>query len=176
MIDLEKEIQDNEITVILCNSDYPEILNEIIKQTSENFEKIGYVTLNKPYNTLIEIFKKNNVDLKKFGFVDAITKSVIKPESIKNCVFISAPNALTEMSIVIKKVSESQHPDIFIFDSLSSLLVYEKGPTLIKFVHSLVEFLRVHKIKIIFIALKSDIDSALIKDLSMFADKMIKTS
>ncbi len=58
MIDLGKEIQDNGIMVILCNSDYPETLSEIIKQTSNKYEKIGYITLNKPYNTLIKIFKK----------------------------------------------------------------------------------------------------------------------
>ncbi len=113
--------------------------------------------------------------MKKFGFIDAITKLVMKPESVKNCVFVSATNALTEASIVVKKVCESQQPDMLIFDSLSSLLAYEKGHVLIKFIHSLVEFLRVHRIRITFIALKEDIDSPLIKDLSMFVDKIIKT-
>ena len=51
----------------------------------------------------------------------------------------------------------------------------EKGPVLIEFVHSVIQSVKMYKIRIIFTALKSDIDSALMKDLNMFADKVIHT-
>lgn len=174
MIDFGKEIHDNEVLVVVCSENYQKILMDVIKEAEKRFEKLCFVTLNKPYNNLAEILKKNNIDIKKFSFIDAITSTVVKPGSAKNCVFVTAPNALTELNIAITKECKNFNPRLFIFDSLSNLLVYEKGPVLIEFVHSVIQSVKMYKIKIIFTALKSDIDSALMKDLSMFADKVIQ--
>ena len=174
MIDIKKEIQENDVLVVLFGEDYQKNLLDMIKNTEATYKKICYITLNKPYNNLIEVLKKNSIDIEKFNFVDAITSTVIKPASIKNCRFVTAPNALTELNLAIGKECISHNSDLFIFDSLSSLLIYEKGPTLIRFVHSVINELRTYNIKIIFTLLKEDYVSTLMKDLNMFVDKIIE--
>lgn len=173
MADLAKEINDNEVLVIVYGEDYQQKLIENIKEAEKQIEKICYVTLNKPYHNLVETFKKNSINLKKFLFIDAITSTVIKPKPADNCLFISSPSALTELNITIDETAKHS-PNLLIFDSLSALLVYQKGPTAIKFVHSIANGLRIHKVKAIFTILKGDVDSVLMKDLGMFADKVIR--
>lgn len=174
MAGLQDGLGKGEVSVIVFSENYQEALKNVIKDVEKKFKKVCYITTNKPYHELVLIFKKNNINLKRFGFIDAITNTVTKPPKTKQCVFVSSPNALTELSIAINKVSKVLRPDLYIFDSLSSLLVYEKGPVLIKFVHSLINSIKTYKIGATFTILESDIDSKLMKDLKMFADKVIK--
>jgi len=174
MIDIKKDIKDNDVVVVIFKEDYQKNLMEVTRDLSEQFEKICYINLNKPYDALVESFKKNNININKFSFIDGITSTVKTPLFIKEVRFVSAPNDLTNLNIEITKECRENHPNIFIFDSLSSLLVYEKDFVLIEFVHSVIESLRNYKIKILFTSLDADIDSSLMKDLAMFADKIIK--
>ena len=173
MVDLKKEFKDNNILVVVSGEDYGKTLINVAKSSNADFNNIGYVSLNKPYNTLTDILSKNGIDMNKFNFIDGITKTVTEPKPTKNCIFISAPNALVELNIEITNLCKKNTPDMIIFDSLSSLLVYESGNVLLEFVHSIINVLRVHNVKGAFIIMKSDLN-ALLKGLEMFADKIIK--
>jgi len=115
-------------------------------------------------------------DLKKFFFIDAVTASVKTPEENDNVVFISSPRALTELNITLNKVLEVGNLDCTVFDSLSTLLVYEDQMTVIRFVHNVMAKLRTTNSKGVFTALKEDITTNLMKDLNMFADKVVELS
>ena len=110
----------------------------------------------------------------KFEFIDGVTSTVRKADSTENCRFIPAPNALTELSLMIDKECKEHMPDLLIFDSLSSLLIYEKEPTLLRFAHAIVNELRINNVKSIFTLLKEDYQSTKIKEISLFVDKIIK--
>lgn len=174
MADLTKEFQDNDILVVVFSENYQEKLFELIKEIEKQDEGICYISLNKPYPSLIGSFKKNNINVNKFLFVDAITCTVKRTKPEKNCIFISSPNALTELNIVITETIKSQNFKFLVFDSLSALLVYEKMLGVREFVHSVVNNLRIYKTKGAFIILKGDIDSTVMRDLRMFADKIVK--
>jgi KaiC/GvpD/RAD55 family RecA-like ATPase len=171
MDELKQEIP--EIEVLIFNNGYQKKVIDFIKKTEKKFGYVCYVTLNKPYSVITEDFKKNNIDTTKFIFIDAITSTIKKPAPRKNCIFVSSPNSLTELSITIKELCKHD-PKVLIFDSLSALLIYEKGPAAREFIHSLTNTLRVHNVKGKFIILKHDADSALMKDISMFADRVIE--
>jgi len=91
---------------------------------------------------------------------------------IKNCTFLSSPNALSELGINISNAL--QKSDSLLFDSLSTLLIYEKVGTVMKFVHSLVAKIRVSKCPAIFTALEGDAETQLIKDVTTLVDEIIK--
>lgn len=174
MVNLAKEMKDNDILLIAFGENYPRELINIIKKIEKQEGEICYVTLNKPYCTLIELFKKNKINIDKFRFIDCITLSVKKAETEKNCIFISAPYALTGINIAITEAIKSQNFKFLIFDSLSSLLIYEKMLHITEFIHSIINGLRIHKTKGIFIISKGDIDATEMKDLNMFVDKIVK--
>jgi len=175
MINLKAEIKKNKLLVaILSNQNYNDTLLEIAKSVSGN--KITcYVGLNKPYSTTNDNLKAAKVNTSKFLFVDAITKGAGR-KTTDNVIFVSSPRALTELNISINKILETGKVGNLVFDSLSTLLIYEKPLTVVKFVHSLTAKLRALNLSTVFIVLKDDVTPDLLKNLYMFADKVLDLS
>ena len=86
---------------------------------------------------------------------------------------MSSPSALTELSLSISNILEREKFDYMIFDSLSTLLVYESETVITKFVHFLIAKVRVIGCNAIFTCLKQDVNSILIRDINMFADRVL---
>ncbi|MBU0763103.1 MAG: hypothetical protein KKD39_08775 [Candidatus Altiarchaeota archaeon] len=80
---------------------------------------------------------------------------------------------MTELSVSISKLMDAGTCKLIFFDSLSTLLVYESDTTIAKFVHFLMAKVRVTGCNAIFTCLKQDADSLLVKDINMFADRVI---
>jgi hypothetical protein len=176
MTNLKKEIEDNQIIVLVIpNKSYLDRLILLIKTLIKE-GKILYISINKPYFTLMDSFQKHAISKDHFFFIDAITRTVKKPEPTKNVEFISGPSALTELSLNISATLKKQKFYCVLFDSLSTLLIYQNMLMVTKFAHSTISMLRTCKVKLIFTVLSGDISSDLTKDLSMFADKVIDTT
>jgi archaellum biogenesis ATPase FlaH len=116
--------------------------------------------------------KRAGIPTEGMYFVDAVSSKVGSMEPDKRAVFVSSPQALTELSIAIKKCVDTRKLDFVLFDSLSTLLVYEELSSMVKFVHSVISALRVKGKSCVFTLLKEDIKEELVKDLGMFADKV----
>ncbi len=170
MKDIKKSIKENDVMMLVIpNQNYAGSLGSVAKTMSKTFNKICYISLNKPRESLINGFKKKGVDTEKFFFIDAVGKGT----SSDDVSYVSSPKALTELNIAIIKAL-SGVVDSSLFDSLSTLLIYEEPSTVIKFSHSIISAFRNKKIKAVLTCLGGDAKSDLIKDLSMFVDKVIK--
>ncbi|MCK5281904.1 MAG: hypothetical protein KAK00_00710 [Nanoarchaeota archaeon] len=175
MADIIKEVNENQILLfIVAKNNYSAQLMEIIRSLEGISKKISYVSFNQPYSSMMANLEKNNINAAKFFFIDTLTKSVQSPKDADNCIFVSAPNALTEISVAFSKALNEQQCDSSLFDSLSALLVYEGAHSIIQFAHNAITKSRIANCKAVFIALKEDIDSELIKDLYMFVDKVVE--
>jgi len=174
-LDLKEEIGKGQtIVLIIPNEQYTKKIIEITKYFSDNHKSICYVSLNKLFDPLIASFKDAGVDQNKFFFVDAITKSTnpnIKESD--NCIYISSPSSLTELSIAINKVLETGKFEGFLLDSLSTLLIYNKSEVVCKFVHGLINKMKGANATVVFTALKGDTGSILLKDIGMFVDNVL---
>ncbi len=169
---LEKNIKDGQIVVFsVPQSNYEDGLEEVVSSVFAVSKSICFVAMNKPYATLGTMFKAKGLDLGKVTFIDCVTGRVSKDKTY-NVVSVSSPKALTELSITMSQTMKKDF-DFIIFDSLSTLLVYGDSITAIKFVHSIVSKIRETKKKMIFMVLKEDSATDLMKDISMFVDKII---
>ena len=167
-----KLLKEGGVIVALVSKDkYSEAENLIAKE-SVAIQKTCYVSLNKPYNTLVAAFTKSGIDVKKMVFVDSASSGFGEPKDGLKVVQISSPKALTELNIAINKIIDGEKIKQLVFDSLSTLLVYEQASTVIKFSHSVISKLRSAGVNAVFLALKEDVQNELIKDLSMFVDKV----
>ncbi len=134
-----------------------------------------YVTMNKPYESLANILKNNNVDTKKLFFIDAISGVIRKKErENENCLILQNPSALMELSIGISKACESKKLKFVIIDSLSTMLVYNKENSTVKFIHYLSAQLRKYKLAGIILSLEEDIEKKILDSVVQFCDKVIK--
>ena len=172
---LEPMIGENKIVVLVMpNEKYAEDMIEISKNLSGRYKRPCYVSLNRPYSALIKTLEHKNIDTKRFFSIDGITRTASgKADEIENCVFVNAPNALTELSLSITELFKTWKPDLLLFDCLSTILIYEKVETVLKFMHSLIARTKVSGCTAIFTALDGNVETDLINDLNPFVDKVI---
>ncbi len=170
-MDIKKEIASAQTLLIVVS---PDKYNQLAVQTMKSLKgRICYVTLNKTYNALTETFKKNKIPLKNVIFIDAITKTVREVETqTDNCFCVSSPGALTELSLAITEFLKHEF-DYIIFDSITNMMIYEKKGAVEKFLSSLVIKIKATKTKAIFYALPIKEQEEIIKDASLFVDKVI---
>ena len=150
---------------------------EIIRYLIEDKNVPGvYVTLNKPFETMIGVFKKEKIDPRMVIFIDAVTKtSGGKIEKTEKCLFIGAPDNLSDISIAMDQAVRalpSEERFVF-FDSLSTLLMYNNIVTVARFIHFLAGKMRVWKVKGIIVSLRKKQDQELIDELMQFCDIML---
>ena len=94
------------IVLIVPEHNYINRMVSVVRDIS-NFEgRTCYVSLNRPYKTLIESFETEEINLDKFHFIDGITLTAITCNSDDKCTYVSSPGALTELSLAISKVLE----------------------------------------------------------------------
>ena len=103
---------------------YQETNTELIKSFTQNKVPGVYVTLSKPYETLLGIFKKAGIDKRLIIFIDAVTKIAGGIEKKDNCLFIGSPENLSDIGIAMDQAVEGIGKDKFVFfDSLSVLII-----------------------------------------------------
>ncbi len=161
------------LTSLVVTADVNSIL-AVINSASKEYKKILYVTYSRPYFSFGDYFKKNKINPNNFFFIDCITRSAVKkPVKVNNGVFISGPKAFEEIQGAIYKKLKTTKFDVLIFDSLSSLLVYEKEMFVSRFLHQLAAMIKGHNCKAAFVILHKDVDFNFVKTLGMLTDKTI---
>ncbi len=172
-MDLKKEIAVNQgILIVLPNRRYNAIMLKIAKKVEK--KKVCYLTTSKAYDAILESFQKEKINPENFIFIDCITKTITEPKPAKNCLFVSSPQALTEMSLSINKCIQSSIPVILI-DSLSTLSVYNSDNVLIRFVYDLINKVKASgAVVLVLSAADKDKNSSWYKKIEMMVDKVIE--
>ena len=175
MLNVKKDLESYQNTLIRIPSEvYSDFVTFLPKHLGT--KKICYVTLNKTYFSLKERFEKEKIDnLHNIVYIDAITKSMSKIEkNTVDCYFVSSPQSLTELSIVINEFLK-HGIDYLIFDSLTTLLVYQKimNPV-IKFVTNVANNIKKNKSKGVFYVLNTEEHRLFIEESSMIMDNVVK--
>jgi hypothetical protein len=154
---------------------HPKVLRTIIEERC--FAGI-YITINKPYNTLIKYLKDNKINTKNIFFIDAISRVVGGGiRMTKDCLYIPSPTQLTDLAIAMTQALESmKHKENkFIFlDSLSTLLIYNPFEVTAKFVHFIITRLRVFGLVGLIISIEKQIDERMLNILIEMCDKVVE--
>jgi len=172
MLDIKKELAEHQTILLLVPGiDYNDIIIKVAQELST--KSVCYVTLNKTYNSLKELFSVNKDNMKNVFFIDAITKTIKSPEKSEGIEYVNAPGELTELSLAITKQIKKKY-DYIIFDSLTTMLVYSNQNTVAMFLSSLVNGIKESGTKAVFYALKVKSQEDVIQECSMFVDKVIE--
>ena len=174
-MDIVKKLESSQTCLALVPSmEYNNVIVDMVKPLAK--KNVCYVTLNKTYDSLKELFSKKSVDVKNIVFIDAISATIKDvPDQTTGCYFVSSPSALTELSLVISKFIRHGF-DYLIFDSLTNLMIYEKKAPVAKFLSTIVNKIKESKTKAVFYSLSMDEHQELIKECSMFVDEVIDIS
>jgi hypothetical protein len=178
-LDLIQEIANNKFLLILMEEkEYASRLEEIINSVEKTRTKICYVCLSKPYTDVMEDLRKQGLNVHDFLFIDVLSSHYNEQEPVGNCIFISEPTNLAAIRAAIMKAVDEKKCSVILFDTISTLLIYQETSSIVKFTHYLLTDEKQEHVKKLFIVLKNgtgpnEQSAMLLKDLTMFADKTI---
>jgi len=170
---VKTDFENNKILLyIMEGGDYHKKITSLVKEMASN-KRLCYVSLSKTCSSLREDFKKKGINIENVIIIDAISKTIgYKSEKITNCHYISSPAALTELAIKITNVLK-EDVDYLIFDSISSMLIYNKHKMVTKFFSSVINKIKKTKTQAAFIVVNIEEHKNTIEQCSMYSDKVI---
>jgi archaellum biogenesis ATPase FlaH len=178
--DYIKNLKPNSVILFIIDAkNYHQIHPRLLRDTIVEKKFAGiYITVNKPYDILVEYLKKNKIDTENIFFIDAISESVSDDIKMTNdCLFIPSPERLTDLAIALTQTLESMKnkENKFIFiDSLSTLLIYNSFDVVAKFVHFIVSRLRLFGLVGILISIEKQIDEKMTSILIEMCDEIVE--
>lgn len=138
-----------------------------------------YMTTMKGYPELVSIFTQSGLDPGKIYFVDVISKMYgLEPRETPNCEYISSPintqsisNAITAF---LGRITGKKK--FLIFDSLTTILLYNSLPRIVEFTTTLSEYLKSQHVEGVLVMLstaKGSTNDKLISALGPVIDDII---
>jgi KaiC/GvpD/RAD55 family RecA-like ATPase len=157
---------------VFKEANYYRNLYNIIEETRG--KKVIIINTNKPADMILNDMKKENVKIQNIFFIDTISKYLGKPDTNQdNIVYIDDPANLTEIGIVVKlSVEKIKGEKMLIFDSLTTLSLYNSSRNLVRFYNFFFQLSRLNQIDTIVIALESDIDKEILNNISGLVDEV----
>lgn len=179
MINL-KEMDSNQLVLIVAPSRKIQEVDLFLLKHFLNTKKAFcvYVTVAKPYQTMLNILEKNKIKTDKIFFIDCITPVSAGGgmQRVGNCVFCQ-PQSLTNISITLTAALQSlpkESERVLVLDTISTLMLYNEAGTVTRFVHSLTGKMRQWGVKSIILTLEEETDKKVLSQLSQFVDKVIE--
>ena len=175
---IDKELGDLKknfsILLMMPKEKYESVYLLLTKKLLKEFGKGIYVTVNKESAELISEMKDEKINTDKIIFVDAVTEMVSEDEvEDTNVSYLSSPNDLMEMDVTIEEKMGDVKDGFLIFDSLTTLAVYNDEKTVEKFVHSLSQKTKGSKICDVFLIMKHSREE-FVETISQFFDKIVE--
>lgn len=171
----DKEIKDGEVILInVSEKKLIETTTQILKDyIMEKGYYVVYVTVNKPFSTLIEIYKREGINTDKIFIVDATTPYT-EPHRIGNGVFVGSPKELTNISIsTLSAIKKFELSKILILDSISTMLLYNNFDIVRDFIRFISDKMRELKITFVIMGIKELADEKIVSRIGQFCDKII---
>lgn len=173
---LEKVKEGDIVLLSVPSKKLIEINTKLLKEyiTKKNYDVV-YVTVNKPFSDLIENFKREKINTNKIFIIDAVTpQELINPIRTENAVFVGSPKVLTNISITtISAIERIKTAKMLIFDSISTLLIYNDFEIVKEFIHFITTKLKELKITVIMNCIKEMNNKETLAQLNAFADEII---
>ncbi len=166
------ELIDSQVTVaVLSRAQYQEQRLALTRKLSLAYNKICYITTNKPYFTIERELEGSGIDKRKFAFLDATpTDGHVDSDIHGNTIVIGSPSNLNDISIAFSQLLKEVMFDYAIFDSVETLGLYLDWKNVVRFIHTLLAKIRKTSSNILFLTSGTEEIS---KELYVFADKVI---
>ena len=155
--------------------DYNDSIVELLKLLVTKMKWNGlYVSLNKQYKDILNMLQKERINQSRILFIDSISISPPKEANIENCVYNKSPQSLTSLSLTIAAAVTNADFDFIIFDSISTLLVYNNQKTVERFTQYIISKFKAFKLTGILLMVEEQDSEKLLPILQQFCTKYIE--
>ena len=174
IIDEQASFLDNPVVLLSASPvTYQPVVLDAIKYFSQKFGKGLYVTLNKPTATLQKYFEKSGISPEKLVFLDSITSKAA--EETECCCYLGKMRELSDLCLAMSRlVSEREGIKFILFDSISTLLIYNDSKSVTRFCHLITEKLRRWGLSGALVSVEMGEGADMVAELSQFCDVYVK--
>ncbi len=146
-------------------------LGKIVKLLSS--KPVIYISLVKPFKSILDALKKEHIKTEKVFFIDAVTELSGDGKREENVLFIQSPADLTGIGISISQFLKTIPGEKYVLiDSLKVLAIYNSENVILRFVQSIVGVVSKNNAKLLAITTDGK-GNQLIKDTGQFFDKVM---
>ncbi len=168
-------LPDNYVVLMVSDSNnYLEANLSLLRALTNEGNLVIYVTMIRPAAVLAKLFEQNAIDKEKIYIVDCI--STLTQQYIKHTeheVYVQ-PNNLSAIAMAVNEMALSlQGSKIVVFDSPSTLMVYNNFNEIMKFALFLTSKIRLENLKGILLSVEEDMKSDILNGLSHVSDRVI---
>lgn len=180
MVELREVVDGKKpgVVCVLVNTDSYATANlELLKLLSGDKGRRGvYITANRRYSDIVLTLEENKLDHESLFFIDMVSAmSGNDTGACKNCLFVDAPDDLTELGIALSNAVRDPSENTFIIlDSISSLVSYNTKERVIKFLHHLANRTRMWNAKCMLIYLEREADKHFLEQVAHFCDNVVR--
>ena len=179
---MESDISGNPVdsSILYLMLAQPDKVHEMNLTVLKNIVRKGctplIITVNQPYKVLVKIYAKAGIGPEKYYVIDAITQysgGVCTPDT--RVKYVTNPSNLTDLGISIteflKQIPEPKK--CILFDSVSMLLIHIPTATASKFLHFVVNKLKLSDVSGIFLCVEKGLDPIILSQMSAHVDKVV---
>jgi len=145
---------------------------------NEEYMRGVYVTANRPYINLMNMFKERDISPDNLLFVDCISAMAgEKTGRSGNCIYVPSPLELERITDYVDTLLDELGDETkrFIYlDSLSTFLLYNSISSVGKLSHFLINKLRLKNMSGVFLTLELEAPTELIQRLTVLCDKVVR--
>lgn len=163
------------IAILIIPSElYVYVSNEMPVELVKEWGMEGIlVSANKPYMTIKEHMQQNGI-LDKLKYLDCASKFIGANPQGENLVLLNNPADLVGLTIGIQKcIRNFSKKNFLLFDSLTSLLIYNTSKNLTRFAHKLGLMLKSKGVTTFFLMVDQENTKEMLMFLSTIADKIV---
>jgi len=171
------ELEDSILCLIVAQ---PEKVHDMNLLVMKNIIKSGctplIVTVNKPQKVLVKMYSKEAIPPESYYVIDAVTQySGGECPPGPRIKYVSNPANLTDLGIAITETIKKMPAGkkCILFDSVSMLLIHMPSATTSKFLHFVVNKLKLEDIHGIFLSVEKGIDPVVMSQMSTFVDRVM---
>ncbi len=172
------DLPDNYVVLIVVKpSNYQDARRALFRRliSREGLKGI-YITVNKRYDNIKTELKQEKLDADNLQFIDMISKIGEENAGKPGVDFINSATELTDLMLISEKRLEEieQGKGFLIFDSISTLLVYNKSDPVEKMAHNLISLLNETGAKGVLLMMDTEEYKGTMQTISQFCDKMFR--
>ncbi len=162
---LETIPKNSIILLIVHHQQHHEVTSFLIKYFLDISKDPGtYISLNRPYNNLIETFK---FDTKRLFLIDGVTKNEF---DVPNCCFLNSLD-LKKLSLAVSNKIKQKNSSFFILDSINSLSLCHSHDEVLNFSKYFIKKVKSQNLNSIIIS--TDENDLLLQQIGSHVDKTL---
>jgi hypothetical protein len=172
---LSEEFRENKTLMYITSREKEKkTINDIQQELIKLNKRTGYLILERPFKEVKRELENKKANPDNFFFVDIYTAGKETPPIVDNCIFISSPEALTEIRVAISTLYAEKNRELIFIENIGEMIKSHDIFFLTRFINNLILKAEGLNRKLILLIVKEENTRHLIKDIAMFADKVIE--